>query len=209
MKPVNEAQKAILGEIRVAMQTELLNAMRQAVAPLKTTQDQLATLMKEAMRPMTFLRQNLVDQIQSAMRPLSKKKTSVLQNAIRQHVALQQQLADSYKQQIEPLVKTLANVRALQIGPDVKKPTHTATAVVGGEEVYVPLEGLIDFEAERKRLEDRIAKERAFLGGIEKKLANEKFVERAPAEVVERERARADEVRATIAALEKNLADLA
>jgi valyl-tRNA synthetase len=109
----------------------------------------------------------------------------------------------------EGLVQRLTGVERLTAGPEVGKAPHSATEVVAGAEVYVPLEGLIDLEAERKRLEDRIGKERAFLAGIEKKLANPKFVECAPAEVVERERARADEVRATIAALEKNLAGLA
>jgi len=109
----------------------------------------------------------------------------------------------------EGLVQRLAGVERLTAGPEVEKAPHSATEIVAGAEVFVPLEGLIDFEAERKRLEDRITKERAFLAGIEKKLTNEKFVSRAPAEVVERERARAEEARATLAALEKNLADLA
>jgi valyl-tRNA synthetase len=109
----------------------------------------------------------------------------------------------------EGLVQRLAGVERLTAGPEVVKAPHSATEIVTGAEVYVPLEGLIDLGADRKRLQDRIGKERAFLAGIEKKLANPSFVERAPAEVVERERARADEVRATIAALEKNLADLA
>jgi len=109
----------------------------------------------------------------------------------------------------EGLVQRLAGVERLMAGPEVEKAPHSATEIVAGAEVYVPLEGLIDFDAERERLEDRITKERAFLASIEKKLANPNFVERAPAEVVERERARADEVRATLAALEKNLADLA
>ncbi len=64
-------------------------------------------------------------------------------------------------------------------------------------------------QRERERLNRQIEENRRYLQSIEKKLANPKFVERAPAEVVERERARADEVRATLAALEKNLADLA
>ena len=108
----------------------------------------------------------------------------------------------------EGLVQRLAGVERLTAGPEVEKPPHAATEIVAAAEVYVPLEGLIDFGAERRRLEDRIAKERAFLQGLENKLANSNFVERAPAEVVERERARADEARATLAALEKNLADL-
>jgi len=64
-------------------------------------------------------------------------------------------------------------------------------------------------QRERERLNRQIEENRRYLQSMEKKLANPSFVERAPAEVVERERARADEVRATIAALEKNLADLA
>ncbi|MGB2938404.1 MAG: hypothetical protein WBD05_09475 [Phycisphaerae bacterium] len=72
----------------------------------------------------------------------------------------------------------------------------------------VPLEGLIDLNAERERLEERIAKERKFLKGLEKKLANPNFLEKAPPEVVERERRWAEEVRATIQSLEKNLAYL-
>jgi valyl-tRNA synthetase len=122
-------------------------------------------------------------------------------------------LVVSNLKKVEHLICVLAGARSLTLGADLKKPAHSAAEVLGGwaqdGEVYVPLEGLIDLDAERRRLEDRIAKERAFLASIEKKLANPSFVERAPAEVVERERARADEVRATIAALEKSLADSA
>jgi valyl-tRNA synthetase len=114
----------------------------------------------------------------------------------------------------ESLICSLANVTQVAAKPDAEKPDHSATAVLSGPatagaEVYVPLEGLIDLEAERERLGERIAKEREFLARVEKKLGNANFVEKAPAEVVERERARADEVRSRIAALEKNLADLA
>jgi len=122
-------------------------------------------------------------------------------------------LVVSNMKKAEHLICALAGARSLTLGTDLKKPAHSAAEVLGGwaqdGEVYVPLEGLIDLDAERRRLEDRVAKERAFLASIEKKLANERFVERAPAEVVERERARAEEVRATLDALEKNLADLA
>ncbi len=108
----------------------------------------------------------------------------------------------------EGLVRRLASVDALKAGPNMIKPPHSATEVVPGAEVYVPLEGLIDLEAERKRLQERIEKERQFLAGVEKKLANENFTSKAPAEVVQRERRRAEEVREAIAALEKNLAEL-
>ncbi len=107
------------------------------------------------------------------------------------------------------LVAVLAGIAHLEAGPEVAKPAQAATEVLaGGDEVYVPLEGLIDVEAERARLGERIAKERGFLAGIEKKLANENFVTKAPAKVVEREKKRAEEVREALAALEKNLEEL-
>ncbi len=77
-----------------------------------------------------------------------------------------------------------------------------------GIEVYVPLEGIIDFEAERQRLQERLAKARGFLAGSEKKLANESFVARAPDHVVEKERQRNAELREEIERLEANLAEL-
>jgi valyl-tRNA synthetase len=103
----------------------------------------------------------------------------------------------------------LAGLERIEASPEIEKPAHAAAEVVAGAEVYVPLEGLIDIAAERKRLEDRIAKERARLEQIEKKLENRSFVDRAPAEVVDRERARAQEIRDAIAAVERNMAELA
>jgi len=105
-------------------------------------------------------------------------------------------------------VQHLAVVASVTAGPNVVKPDQAAVEVVASAEVYVPSAGLLDLNAERKRLEERIAKERKFLEGLEKKRANPNFLEKAPAEVVERERCRAEEVRATIQSLEKNLADL-
>jgi len=59
--------------------------------------------------------------------------------------------------------------------------------------IYLPLEGVIDLEAERKRLGEEIAKVEGFLAGADQKLANPKFVDKAPADVVANVRAtRAD-----------------
>ena len=63
-------------------------------------------------------------------------------------------------------------------------------------------------DAERKRLEDRISKAEDQLSGVRRKLANESFVERAPAEVVQRERDREAEVAGQIEMWRQNLKDL-
>jgi valyl-tRNA synthetase len=88
------------------------------------------------------------------------------------------------------LVERLARAR-LTFADARPKEKHAAHKVVSADvEVVVPLEGLIDFGAQRARLDRAIAKERKDVEFLEKKLDNQSFVERAPADVVEEHRAR-------------------
>jgi valyl-tRNA synthetase len=64
-----------------------------------------------------------------------------------------------------------------------------ASAVLrSGAEVFVPLAGVIDLEKERRRLRDEVARLEGQISGTERRLANESFLSRAPAEVVQKER---------------------
>jgi valyl-tRNA synthetase len=85
-------------------------------------------------------------------------------------------------------IKKLAKVEDLKAGENITKPKASASAIVKSSEIYVPLEGLIDLDVERQRLQKEITRLEGSLAGIEKKLSNEKFVNGAPAEVVEKER---------------------
>ena len=76
-----------------------------------------------------------------------------------------------------------------------------ATAVVEGVEFIIPLEGVIDFAAEKERIQKEIVKVEAELEKIQSLLGNASFVERAPAQVVEQNQARQQE-------LEQNLEKL-
>ncbi|MHC4222615.1 MAG: valine--tRNA ligase, partial [Planctomycetota bacterium] len=109
----------------------------------------------------------------------------------------------------EALIRQLARLESLEAGPDVVKPGASGHEVLGDDEVFVPLEGLVDLAAEQSRRQKEIEKQRRFLGSIEAKLGNENFVSRAKPEVVQRERDRAEEVREKIARLEQTLKDLA
>ncbi len=94
-------------------------------------------------------------------------------------------------------IKGLAKVSNLEIMVGKAHPTRTedaATAITGNVEIFVPLKGLINFEEERKRLDRDLEKVMKELNGIHKKLSDEKFVARAPKEVVEKDKARLEEL---------------
>jgi len=80
--------------------------------------------------------------------------------------------------------------------------------VLALDEVYVPLKGLIDVDAERARKRQELEKAEKHLRSIEAKLGNEKFVNRAKPEVVERERQRAAEIKERIARIKEALESL-
>ena len=108
----------------------------------------------------------------------------------------------------EAFVLHIANATKLTVGEGIAKPAQAATEVTGFAEVFVPLEGLIDSDAERARLEKKLGELRGKLGGVEKKLSNESFTAKAPAEIVERERAKAADIRSQVEAVERNLEEL-
>jgi valyl-tRNA synthetase len=88
------------------------------------------------------------------------------------------------------------------------KPEHSAASVVAGREVFVPLKGLIDLEAERARVSKEIGKLEGLIKGTEKKLSNEKFVANAPEDVVAREREKLEDFSAKLEKLRQHLEQL-
>ena len=91
----------------------------------------------------------------------------------------------------ERYIENLANISKITFISDKKDvPEETMSAVVDGAEVYIPLDELMDYQAEL----DRLTKEKKRLEGEVKraagKLNNEGFVSKAPAKVVEEEKAK-------------------
>jgi valyl-tRNA synthetase len=104
---------------------------------------------------------------------------------------------------MKPLVLHMANLTSLDVAADIKRPADAAALVIGDMEIY--LAGLVDTDKERERLD---AKRKKLLEDIEKaeaRLANESFVSRAPAEVVEKERQRLKDLQAQIELIDANL----
>jgi valyl-tRNA synthetase len=84
----------------------------------------------------------------------------------------------------------LASVSQLEIVPQLGGSKHAAQAVAAGCALEVPLEGLIDRDAEKSRLTRELEKVRREIESLDRKLSNASFVERAPAEVVDENRRR-------------------
>ena len=106
------------------------------------------------------------------------------------------------------VLQRLGRCETLEIGAGAVKPPASAAQVLAGVEVYVPLSGLMDLDAERKRLQKERDNLRGHIERLTGKLGNEGFVSKAPPAVVERERERLGEMKGRLAALEKNLADI-
>ena len=97
---------------------------------------------------------------------------------------------------------------AITVSADGARPANSAMAATPSGDVFVRLEGVVDFEAERARLRKEVERARKEIAFLEGKLGRADFVERAPAPVVERERARLTEQRETEQKLAASLAAL-
>lgn len=90
----------------------------------------------------------------------------------------------------EEVIRRFANTSELEMNLDLVHPDKTMTAIVTGMELYFPLAGLIDITQEITRLEKELQLLNAEVERVDKKLANEGFVAKAPAKVIEGERAK-------------------
>ena len=108
--------------------------------------------------------------------------------------------------QLGEVVKKLANLSAMEIVTE--KPDGAASFMVGTTEYFVPLGGMINIEEELKKLEADLKYQEGFLQSVMKKLSNEKFVNNAPAKVIEMERKKQADAESKIATLKESIAKL-
>ena len=105
---------------------------------------------------------------------------------------VQVQSEDNQTRQIlanhQDLIINLARLSSLAIENIGQRPKSSATAVVSKASIFVSLEGIIDFAKETNRLEKEIKKLTAELTTVAKKLGNEGFLSKAPADVIEKVR---------------------
>ena len=96
-----------------------------------------------------------------------------------------------------PYIALLSRAASVQVGQGLVRPPAAGSAMTAAAEIFVPLAGLIDLATERQRLKREIQKMDSLLKGLDAKLANERFLAKAPPKIVAQERQRQAEYRAT------------
>ena len=126
--------------------------------------------------------------------------------------AIMQRIRDAEREQItriEALFKALAKVESLTFLAQGEEPPLSSSSVVGHASVFVPMKGLIDPKAELGRLQKDLDKVQKQHDQIATKLSNEGFVAKAPAAVVEGEKAKLAEFANQLAKIKANMEQIA
>lgn len=105
----------------------------------------------------------------------------------------------------QPAIARLAKVAQITRGDLAHPPPKSAATVASQARIFVPLEGLIDVDAEKERLSKNIDKLEKVSTGLEKKLANPNFIGKAPPAIVDKERNRLAENQQAIELLRAQL----
>ena len=106
----------------------------------------------------------------------------------------------------ESALMKMANLSAVNVVTEKSK--GSVSFLIGTNEYAVPLGSLIDLDAERQKLEAELLRIEGFRTSVEKKLQNERFVQNAPAAVVEMERKKLADAEQKIASIRESLANL-
>ncbi len=106
------------------------------------------------------------------------------------------------------LINRFAKLTRTTIGPVAQKPAFAGSAVVGGNQLYISFEGLIDREVEVDRLTKEADRIRKMIDGTKNRLENRSFIDKAPAEIVAKEREKLEGLARNLEKVEHNLATL-
>ena len=152
---------------------------------------------------------DLIEKFEYAQKVISNirkiRKEKNIKNSQKLTLKLRQ-LEGEYDNSFDEIIKKLGQIE--QIEQVSEKAEGALSFIVKKTEYYIPLEGLIDVESELKKLKEELEYTKGFLASVEKKLSNERFVNNAPAQVVEREKKKKEDALAKIKALEEQIASL-
>ncbi|MCX6321949.1 MAG: valine--tRNA ligase [Bacteroidia bacterium] len=113
---------------------------------------------------------------------------------------------DSFNSEFLPVICKLCNLSEVSFVKE--KQEGAASFMVGTTEYFIPLGGKLDIEGELAKIQEDLDYNRGFLVNVMKKLANERFVQNAPANVLELERKKKSDAESKIKSLEERMKEL-
>ena len=150
--------------------------------------------------------ESIIADIDTAKEIIAGIRTVRLQKNIANKEQLSLQVLSEATVPAMPIIMKLANLSGIE--NVTEKDATAASFLVGTTEYAVPLGNNINIEEELKKLEADLAYNEGFLQSVLKKLSNEKFVNNAPAKVIEMERKKQADAEAKIATLKESIAAL-
>ena len=151
--------------------------------------------------------EELLKQFEAVKEVISNIRAIRLQKNIAQKEELELQVVgENPVAAYTAVITKMCNLSAIQ--SVASKTEGAASFMVGTTEYAVPLGNLIDVEAEIARMEAELKHKEGFLQGVMKKLSNEKFVNNAPAAVIELERKKQADAESIIKSLKESIAAL-
>ena len=145
----------------------------------------------------------LVKQVITSVRNIRNEKGLPMKDQLSLHFIAGD---GEYDGEFDLLMKKLANLNV--ISAIDHKPDDAVSFIVKNTEYYIPMVGKLDVAEEIEKLNKELEYTRGFLNSVMKKLSNERFVNNAPAEVVEKEYVKKTDAENKIASLEKQIAGL-
>jgi valyl-tRNA synthetase len=143
-----------------------------------------------------------------AIRNVRKEKGLSDRTHVAVTISAPDQATDALVTKHQDFLTQMAVLDGLEHGVLAPKPHRCTTTVVGATELFIQLEGLVDIEAERHRLQRQKADTEQRIQAIEAALHNTSFLANAPDEVVQQRRQRTAELRGQLTKIIQNLADL-
>ena len=155
----------------------------------------------------TYVDSETVRQFEVVKEVISNVRSIRLQKNIAQKETLELQVVgENPIAEFNPVIMKMCNLSAIDVVDT--KTEGAASFMVGTTEYAVPLGNMIDVEAEIARMEAELKHKEGFLQGVMKKLSNEKFVNNAPAAVLELERKKQADAESIINSLKESIAAL-
>ncbi|WP_461632491.1 valine--tRNA ligase [Labilibaculum euxinus] len=144
-----------------------------------------------------------VKEVIVAVRNIRKQKNIAFKEALEMNYKLK---GDNYDASFDCVVAKMCNLKEITVANG--EMTGAMSFIVNAVEYFIPLGDLVDVEEELKKMEEELKYTKGFLISVQKKMSNERFVNNAPAKVIEIEKKKMADAEAKIKVLEDRIGSL-